>query len=310
MLHDYLLLDSANLPRHLASLNYFLLSKKVEGRSPATLEWLSQSLNDLYRFLESQRLTPQPEEIQPIHIRSWLAHLQDRGLSKNSINGKYRAVSSFVSWCLAEGIIKNSPLKNIKAPSMGRPLIPIFRQQHLKALLWLCPPNTLWGARDRAIILTLLHTGIRRGELVAIKKTDVDLNRDVITVTGKGTKTREVYLAPEAQGAILRYLRLRPDDCESLFATRDGRPITGNALQSMLADLGKRANIKDVRVSAHTFRHTFAVNFLRSGGSLRHLQEVMGHASMAPLEHYLRIVNAADAIRVHRQICPFKGWRL
>ena len=82
MVLDYLLLDSAALPRHLASLNYFLLSKKVEGRSPATIEWLSQSLNDLYRFLESKGLTPLPEEIQPIHIRAWLAHLQDRGLSK------------------------------------------------------------------------------------------------------------------------------------------------------------------------------------------------------------------------------------
>jgi site-specific recombinase XerD len=310
MVLDYLLLDSAALPRHLASLNYFLLSKKVEGRSPATLEWLSRSLNDLYHFLESRGLTLLPEEIQPVHIRAWLAHLQDRGLSKNSINDKYRSVSSFVSWCLAEGIIKTSPLKNIKTPTPGKPLIPIFRQEHIKALLRLCPPNTLWGARDRGIIFTFLHTGIRRGELVGLRKTDVDLNRDVITVTGKGDKTRQVYLALEAQRAILGYLRLREDSSGTLFVTLDGRPITGNAIQCMLSDLGRRAGIDDVRVSAHTFRHTFAVNFLRAGGSLRHLQEVMGHASMEPLEHYLRIVNADDAIQVHRQIKPFKGWQL
>ncbi len=310
MVYDYLLLDSAALPRHLTSLNYFLLSKKVEGRPPATLEWLSQSLNDLYRFLESKGLTPSPEEIQPIHIRAWLAHLQDRGLSKNSINDKYRSLSSFVSWCLAKGIIKDSPLKNIKAPTPGKPLIPIFRQEHIKAMLWLCPPNTLWGARDRAIILPLLHTGIRRGELVTLRKTDVDLNRDVITVTGKGKRTRQVYLAPEAEKAILGYLGLRQDNCQALFATLDSRPVTGNAVQCMLADLGNHAQIKDVRVSAHTFRHTFAVNFLRAGGSLRYLQEVMGHVSMQPLKHYLRIVNAEDAMQVHRQIKPFKGWQL
>lgn len=125
----------------------------------------------------------------------------------------------------------------------------------------------------------MLHTGIRRGELVTLTKIDVDLNRDVITVTGKGEKTRQVYLALEAQKAILGYLRIREDNNGALFATLDGRPITGNAIQCMLSDLGRHAGIKDVRVSAHTFRHTFAVNFLRAGGSLRHLQEVMGHAS-------------------------------
>jgi len=91
MVLDYLLLDHAALPRHLASLNHFFLSKKVEGRSPATLEWLGCSLNDFYHFL------------------------------KNSVNDKYRALSSYISWCLAEGAIKESPLKNIKPPTRGKP---------------------------------------------------------------------------------------------------------------------------------------------------------------------------------------------
>ena len=310
MVLDYLLLDPAALPRHLASLNYFLLSKKVEGRSPATLEWLSWSLNDFYHFLASMGLEPSPEEIQPIHIRAWLAHLQGRGLSKNSVNDKYRALSSYISWCLAEGAIRESPLKNVKPPARGKPLVPVFQPEHIRAMLRLCPPNTLWGARDKAIILTLLHTGVRRGELVGLSKADIDLQRDTITVTGKGEKAHRVYIAPEAQKAILGYLRLRKDNCDSLFATLDGKPITGNAIQCMLEDLGKHSGIRAVRVSAHTFRHTFAVNFLRAGGSLRHLQEILGHTSMEPLEVYLRTVNAEDAIHVHRQIRPFKGWQL
>ena len=310
MVLDDLLLDPAALPRYLASLNYFLLSKKVEGRSPATLEWLGRSLNDFYRFLASRGLEPSPEEMQPIHIRAWLAHLQGRGLAKNSVNDKYRALSSYISWCLAEGIIKESPLKNIKPPTVGKPLVPVFQPEHTRALLRLCPPNTLWGARDRAIILTLLHTGVRRGELVGLSKEDIDLQRDTIKVTGKGEKARRVYIAPEAQKAIVGYLRRRKDQCESLFATLDGRPITGKAIQCMLEDLGKHAGIRGVRVSAHTFRHTFAINFLRAGGSLRHLQEILGHSSMEPLEVYLRTVNADDAMQVHRQIKPFKGWQL
>lgn len=177
-------------------------------------------------------------------------------------------------------------------------------------MLRLCPPNTLWGVRDRTITLTLLHTGIRRGELAGLSKQDIDFQRDTLTVTGKGERTRRVYVAPEAQKAILSYLRLRKDNCGSLFTTLDGRPITGNAIQCMLEDLGKHAGIKGVRVSAHTFGHTFAMNFLRAGGSLRHLQEILGHTSMEPLEVYLRTVSADDAIQVHREVRPFKRWQL
>ena len=118
---------------------------------------------------------------------------------------------------------------------MGRPAIPTFKPEHIKALLLLCPPNRLWGARDRAIILTLLHTGIRRGELCSLRLEDVDFNREEIKVTGKGDKARRVYLSPEAQKAILGYLRLRRDNCPMLFASLDGRPLSGNAVQCLLA---------------------------------------------------------------------------
>lgn len=167
MTHDYFLLQGSALARLLSSVDYFLLSKKVEGRSPATLEWLQVSLEDLDRFLRSKGSTLIAEDLTPLHIRAWLAHLQEKGLAKSTINTKYRALSSFVSWCLAESIIKDSPLMNISPPKVGKPVIPIFKPEHIKALLFLCPPNCLWGARDRAIILTLLHTGIRRGELIS-----------------------------------------------------------------------------------------------------------------------------------------------
>jgi len=75
-----------------------------------------------------------------------------------------------------------------------------------------------------------------------------------------------------------------------LFMTMKGSPLTGNGIELMLNKLGKRAGVSGVRCSAHTFRHTFAVAFLRSGGDLRHLQEIMGHTSMKPLETYLRTV--------------------
>lgn len=139
---------------------------------------------------------------------------------------------------------------------------------------------------------------------------DVNFNEDSIRVKGKGNKERRVYLAREAQRAIIGWLRHRTDKSGSLFVSRNGGFLTPNAVVQLFLDLRKRAKITGVRCSAHTFRHTFAVNFLKAGGSVRYLQEIMGHTSMKPLEVYLRTVNADDAMGVHRQIRPFGDWRL
>lgn len=165
------------------------------------------------------------------------------------------------------------------------------------------------GARDRAIILTLLHTGICLSELVGLRLQDVDFDREEIKVHGKGDKERKVYLARDAQRAILGWLRQRNDGCDALSVSRHGVPLTANAVKQFFLDLSRRCNI-NVRCSAHTFRYTFAVNFLKPGGSLRHLQEIMGHTSMKPLDLYLRTVNADDAIQVHGEVRPFKDWKL
>jgi len=310
VVYEHLLSRSLASPRTPAFLQHFLLAKKVEGRSARTLEWYRESIGDFAAFCKANGLDPSPTEIRPIHVRAWLANLQNRGLSKATINNRFRALSSFVSWCIGEGIISDSPLRNIRAPSVGRTVLPIFAPDHVRAMLYLCPPNTWWGARDRAIILTLLHTGIRLSELVGLRLEDVDLDREEIKVRGKGDKERKVYLDRDAQRAILSWLRQRKDSGDSLFISRKAEPLTANAVKQLFFDLGRRSKINGVRCSAHTFRHTFAVNFLKAGGSLRHLQEIMGHTSMKPLEVYLRTVNADDAIEVHRQLRPFRRWQV
>ena len=168
------------------------------------LEWYRDSIGDFASFCEANGLDPSPTEIKPFHIRAWIASLQDRRLSEATINNRFRALSSFISWCICEGIINDNPLKNIHTPPVGKTLIPVFTPDHVRAMLYLCPPNTWWGARDRAIILTLFHTGVRLSELCGLMLVDIDLER------------------------------------------------------------------KDIRIN----RHTFAVNFLKAGGSLGHLQEI------------------------------------
>ncbi len=310
MVYDKLLSQVADSPRQPALLGHFLLAKKVEDRSPRTIEWYQEALEGFERFCRKEGIDPDPAKITPFNVRTWLAYIQATGVSKSTLNNRFRALRAFLNWCVAEGIIDRSPMSNIRTPSVGSILIPVFSPMHVKALLYLCPPNTWWGARDRAIILTLLYTGIRLSELTGLMLEDVNLAQDCVKMLGKGDKERTIYLAPEAQQAILRYIRHREDGLPYLWLSQCGVQLTPNAVQQLIRDLGRKAGIKGVRCSAHTFRHTFAVNFLKAGGSLRHLQEIMGHTSMKPLEVYLRTVSADDAMHFHRQVRPFKGWEL
>lgn len=132
----------------------------------------------------------------------WLAHIQETRVSKSTFNNRFRALRAFFNWCVAEAIAERNPMSNIHTASVGTIVIPVFSSEHVKALLYLCPPNTWCGARDRAIILTLLHTGIRLSELTGLQLINLNFTSDCIKVRGKGDMERTIYLAPEPQQAI------------------------------------------------------------------------------------------------------------
>jgi len=194
------------LPRQPALLGHFLLAKKVEGRSPRTLEWYQEALEAFERFCSPQGFDPDPTQVTPLHVRMWLAHIQETGVSKSTLNSRFCALRAFFNWCVAEAILERSPMSNIHTPSVGTIVIPVFSPEHVKALLHLCPPNTWWGARDRAIIFTLLHTGIRLSELTGLQLSDLNFTSDCIRVRGKGDKERIIYLAPEPQRCGMRWM--------------------------------------------------------------------------------------------------------
>jgi len=180
-------------------------------------------------------------------------------------------------------------------------------------MLRLCPPNTWWGCRDRAIILTLLLTGIRLEELASLTLTSINLNDHYIKVLGKGNKERKVYIEKRLAKVLIDWLivrsRLAGEDNNALWVTGRGEKLSAEGIKTVIKRLGKRAGITDVRVSAHTFRHTFAINMLRAGKDVRYLQAILGHSSLKSTEIYVRTLNQEDALEWHSHVEPFKGWR-
>jgi len=172
--------------------------------------------------------------------------------------------------------------------------------------------------RDRLIILTLLSTGIRAEELCGIKFKDLDLEGRTIKVAGKGRgrgkKERMVHFGKTTARAFWRYLsprmkQLHPDDPMFTVGADDlPHVMSRDYLWKLVHRIGERAGLqKDV--GPHLFRHTFATNYLRNGGDLFTLQNLLGHTSLEMVKRYAQIV-AADCARVHEQADPVDHWRL
>jgi integrase/recombinase XerD len=166
-------------------------------------------------------------------------------------------------------------------------------------------PNAL---RNRAIIYTLLDTGLRASELCNLEIRDIDFrNREIKVREGKGGKSRMVYVSSKAAKFIWRYLsdRIGAADNSPVFAAQNELPLGSRGLELMLQRLGKRAGVRDVY--PHRFRHTFAINYLRNKGDAYTLQRILGHSSMEMTKRYLQIANEDVAVRQH-QASPVANW--
>ena len=260
----------------------------------------------------------------------WLLHLRTRAnenpryktcrgkLKPNTINNYWRAVRLFYKWAYRKGKIAQDPTAGIEGPKATRPYVATFKEDHVAALLQLCPPNTRWGARDRAIIITLLRTGVRLSELCSMEVSELNLDQRCAKVRGKakrgqgqGPRERVVYLDGEVRKTILDWLMLRTTNgTDTLWTTHTGKPLTPNAVELVMRRIKEKVGADDVRISAHTFRHTFAVNLLRHGKDIRFVQACLGHDDIESTQIYVRTLTQEDALEWRKNVDPFKGWKL
>jgi integrase/recombinase XerD len=159
-------------------------------------------------------------------------------------------------------------------------------------------------------MLLMVDSGIRVSELTALKVGDYDRKRGQLVIQhGKGDKKRVIYVGETARQAIWRYLATRgsllPGD--PLFATGDGRPMDRFSIQKMIHRAGQRAGVKNAY--PHRFRHTFAINFLRNGGNLLALQDLLGHERLDTVKIYARLAEV-DLEQAQKNASPADNWRL
>ncbi len=292
------------------SLTTYLLSCKVEDKTPSTLDSYSQRLGTFSRFIAQRNLANTPENITVHHIRLFMLSLKEHGLETSTIDAYYRSLRTFFNWLVSEGIIRSTPMANIKKPRLPKKLIRPFSTQGIQRMRMLTSGNRFADVRNRAVILLLLDTGIRLNELSHIQLKDIDFDRETVRIYGKGNKERMVRIGRNTQKALLRYLLARHDEYPCLWLNVSRRPISRDGIQTAVEKLCKSAEITNAKPGPHTFRHAAAIIFLRNGGDSSILQYMLGHSSFDMTRRYLSTLGERELVAAHKKANPVDNMRL
>lgn len=268
----------------------------LREKAPA---WCATSLRDTRRQLADLLRFAEGEVILPEHVVAFVVDVRSRTgpegapLATATVHSKLSAVRRFLSWAYLSG----HTLQDLAGLIVLRKLQVLPRTLGEEEVLALIEKGAA-GARERAVLELLYGTGLRARELVSLTPEDVDLFEGLVCVRqGKGRKGRLVPFGERVKAALQAYLRERPARGGALFLNKRDGPLTVGALEELVWDAGRRAGLTR-KASPHRLRHSYATHLLRNGADIRHIQVLMGHASLSSTEVYL----AVEAQDLHRLI--------
>ncbi|MEQ1821730.1 MAG: tyrosine-type recombinase/integrase [Fimbriimonadaceae bacterium] len=225
-----------------------------------------------------------------------------------TVKDTHGILRSFFLWIVAEGYIPASPMATVKAPIHRPDQIQPFTEEQVSDLIRAAKKGRN-PKRDEALIMFMLDTGVRASELCGIDLNDLDIVNRKVIVLGKGNKHRAVYFGRETGRTLWAYVREEGIEGTSpLFQSGRGGRFSRSGLRQLFERLGHEANLEATRCSPHTLRHTFAVMFLRAGGSVFSLREMLGHTDLSMTNRYVSLAQA-DVQNQHRQFSPVERLR-
>jgi site-specific recombinase XerD len=264
----------------------FLRELSAEQRSPATLRLYGQAVTFFSRWLESQGRAATLDELTRPAIREWLAVLSERH-EPGTVKVRYRGLHRFCSWLVKEDELPANPMDTLSPPTLKMKPVPIISDDDLAALLKACAGKEFNDRRDEALIRVLLDCGVRVSEACGLRLDQLDLDQGMALVKGKGSKLRPIYFGARTVRALDRYVRARSHHrwahLDALFLTQRGA-LSPDGARERVKIRGELAGIEHLH--PHRFRHTFAHDFLMSGGQERDLKRLAGWSSDVMLERY------------------------
>lgn len=264
-------------------INKFIADRKIRGLSQKTILYYSENLLQYKKYCENNNIELLSEQSYNSYC---LNLLENTNINRVTVCTYLRAVKTFLRWCTDNGYCDFG--YKIKLPKKsGSKIIPLSDNEIF--LIMHCLDDTdILHLRNKCIVLLMLDCGLRRGEVVDLKCSNVNFSEKSLVVVGKGDKQRYVPMGDN----ICKYMSVYNDlvsrsDMRHFFVNKSGNKITGNVIRCFFQKLKKQSGV--MRLHPHLLRHTFATRYLLNGGNLESLRLILGHSDLDITQVYLHL---------------------
>ncbi len=288
----------------------FVLSCKVENKSPKTISFYKNNLDKFVWFLNKFGI----DTIDATTIRNFLRYVKDtenrwdstnaranRMVSPTTVKSYYISLSALFTWALEEQLITSNPMATVKKPKLPNKSVKGCETETIKILLNAFNGRSFNDLRNKAMLLMFLDTGLRLSELAGLTLSDINIEKGIIKIIGKGNKERYARIGVKTQKALWNYLAHRPVEKEYVWLGKGYCKMTVDGIALVIRNLGKRLGI---RLSPHKLRHSFAISFLRNGANPFELQIALGHTTLEMTRRYTQALGFDDVFKRHVLASP------
>ena len=273
----------------------FILSRQAMNCTPATLEFYKHSAGAFLSWVEERGVTD-PQEVTERYVRQYLAQLLNAGRKDTTLHANARAIRTLLRFWYAENYIPQ--LIKFDMPRLEKKRLPVLTADQLRQIVKAC------NVRDKALVLFMVDSGLRRAEVIRLNWGDVDMQSGLVRVRrGKGKKDCSAVIGATTRRALLAYRQTVSNaDNMPLFQTREGGRFASDGFIQIYNRIKKHTGI---HVSPHVLRRTFTILSLRAGMNALHLQNLGGWASLDMVQHYAQMIDK-DLLQEHKAHFPHR----
>lgn len=262
------------------ALFYFVKHKEAHGKATNTTKATYICiLEDFIKSIKADTVS----DLDILMIDNFIDTLSLKSYKPKTIKNKIVVIRSFIKFLYSKNLIDIRP-EAIEIPRTVEVEANFLDEEEQCALI-----KSARNLRDKALIMTILSSGLRASEILNLKEDDL-YRRSLIVSRGKGGKPRVTFIDPLTEKSIREYHHKREVDSVFVFTNSFGKPLSRQYLSRMISETALRAGIKK-RVSAHTLRHSFATNMLRKGARIEDVQPLMGHSNISTTRLYMHFTN-------------------